>query len=173
MVLIVIILKNIEGLFQNFVKHRGDILSFKMSKSLMCLFISLSLIKFSSSFDFKQFILDIVNHYSYTEIQIYELENVMDTNLISELWLKSVSVSNFHSNQSKILIPIFVLNKEDPSLRLVNYQSHQIWYLNEKNEKYLDQWKLRLDSLIYLWSKIDIDTIEIKVGFVTYSNKKF
>ena len=125
------------------------------------------LISFSQSKEnnLNSFISDAVSYFGYDGIQIY-LEKTLDddlklTKMYLELWSKDAYVSIFDENSYDD--PIFVLNENEPALTEVEYDHNQIWFMDINNLEHISHWKLRLDSLVYLWKEVNDCEIEIRV----------
>lgn len=115
-------------------------------------------LKISFAFDQKQFINDISNHFGRSEIQLYEddFDTDISIDLVKDLWDEGFQVRILNKDIiPKDQIPIFKFRSEDQNLQNVIYDKEQIWVVNEENLEIIEDWNLRLDSLVYLWTEND------------------
>ncbi len=113
--------------------------------------------------EINSFIYDTLSHFGLNSVAFVSNENIEITDLKHHLWFQNIKTSFVSSNSVNVEDPIFVLNENESNLENVKYVHGQTWFISQKNLKYLNSWKLRLDSMIFIWEEISSEEIKIKV----------
>ncbi len=122
--------------------------------------------------ELKSFIHDTFFHFGYKSIAFYMNEDNPEICEMTELthifWFHNIEISFLQSPLIPVQGPIFVTTENETSLKNVQYAHNQTWFMPESNLKHLDSWKLRMDSMIFLWEKSGPDEVIIKVFTVKW-----
>ena len=102
---------------------------------------------------------ELISENSAIQFYLGDFEEDLYHEIVSE---HAVSVMDIHIPPENN-IPIFVFDTNADFLSNVSYDHQQIWFINEDNIKYIGSWKLRLDSMVFLWTEIQ-EKLFIKVS---------